>query len=562
MSLTSKFCIGEKVVVNYPNDPYCGYLARVTNIRVSTFDEVPSYEIRFIEDNPPFPNDCRIGIYPEYDLASPRTGYYDPKFIAGDIISYDTINYVDSEGHPVKGRAIAQIMYFTHDPLNHRYIYTTTRNVKLYETPTMKKLNNYSKLDFVCFKRSDRYMDTKVYGYIQEIRVDYLGNISYDISSSCGDSYVAIPQEDILWKLNGENNIAEAKAYEIGGIDRNGKVHPENVVKAAMLKKYLNSKYGLASLDPYIHDIHDVQFDGKFLFDREKLTKLEREYCINDCLITKELIEQMMRYNVIHKLPEIKKVHFSNGVTVVIFDDGTKSIVKCQEGETFDPEKGLAMAICKKVLGTNKSGSNYYDEFKKWLPKEEEKKEEKVGPIDVTLHTGHSVTLDLSNPCVGCTDRKNGCLTNCQKMQEYVDGIREESKPEPIEPGYFIKHSEERKNRPKPVAGNPVPVKKEDPVPLPISTFVDKFEGALFPQEFISFCKKNGLAFYIVDEIKGGLKKVDPYRVTWQQVTGYLKRGLMESCKKVKCHKNATTSFLAVYMDKALFSKIIAKEEN
>ena len=70
-------------------------------------------------------------------------------------------------------------------------------------------------------------------------------------------------------------------------------------------------------------------------------------------------------------IPEIKKVHFSNGVTVVIFEDGTKSIVRCQEGETFDPEKGLAMAICKKVLGTNKSGSNYYDEFKKWLPKEE-----------------------------------------------------------------------------------------------------------------------------------------------------------------------------------------------
>lgn len=41
------------------------------------------------------------------------------------------------------------------------------------------------------------------------------------------------------------------------------------------------------------------------------------------------------------------------------------------ENEVFDPEKGLAMAICKKALGTNKSESNYYDIFKKWLPKEE-----------------------------------------------------------------------------------------------------------------------------------------------------------------------------------------------
>ena len=29
------------------------------------------------------------------------------------------------------------------------------------------------------------------------------------------------------------------------------------------------------------------------------------------------------------------------------------------------------MAICKKILGTNKSGSNYYDIFKKWCTEEE-----------------------------------------------------------------------------------------------------------------------------------------------------------------------------------------------
>ena len=30
------------------------------------------------------------------------------------------------------------------------------------------------------------------------------------------------------------------------------------------------------------------------------------------------------------------------------------------------------MAVAKKYIGTNKSHSNYMDEFKKWLPKEEE----------------------------------------------------------------------------------------------------------------------------------------------------------------------------------------------
>lgn len=50
---------------------------------------------------------------------------------------------------------------------------------------------------------------------------------------------------------------------------------------------------------------------------------------------------------------------------------GTKTIVKCDDEDDFDPEKGLAMAIAKHYLGTNDSKSNYYNVFKKWLPEEE-----------------------------------------------------------------------------------------------------------------------------------------------------------------------------------------------
>lgn len=67
----------------------------------------------------------------------------------------------------------------------------------------------------------------------------------------------------------------------------------------------------------------------------------------------------------------IKKVYFNDPVTVVLWEDGTKTIVKC-DGEKYDPEKGLAMAIAKKALGNK---GNYYEVFKKWLPEEEEIKE-------------------------------------------------------------------------------------------------------------------------------------------------------------------------------------------
>lgn len=64
---------------------------------------------------------------------------------------------------------------------------------------------------------------------------------------------------------------------------------------------------------------------------------------------------------------KIKKVIFNDPVTIVIWDDGTKTIVKAQNGEVFDKEKGLAMAVVKKAFGNN---GNYYNEFKKWIPEE------------------------------------------------------------------------------------------------------------------------------------------------------------------------------------------------
>ena len=66
----------------------------------------------------------------------------------------------------------------------------------------------------------------------------------------------------------------------------------------------------------------------------------------------------------------IKNVIFSGPCTIVQWSDGDKTIVRC-ENEDFDKEKGLAMAIVKKLFGTNESKSNYNDIFKKWIPEEE-----------------------------------------------------------------------------------------------------------------------------------------------------------------------------------------------
>lgn len=59
----------------------------------------------------------------------------------------------------------------------------------------------------------------------------------------------------------------------------------------------------------------------------------------------------------------INRVIFNDPATIVIWNDGSKTVVKASN-EPFDPEKGLAMAIAKKALGNK---GNYYKIFKKYI---------------------------------------------------------------------------------------------------------------------------------------------------------------------------------------------------
>lgn len=63
----------------------------------------------------------------------------------------------------------------------------------------------------------------------------------------------------------------------------------------------------------------------------------------------------------------IDRVIFNDPATIIIWTDGTKTVVKCGENDTFDPEKGFAIAVVKKLFGNH---SRYYNEFKKWIPVE------------------------------------------------------------------------------------------------------------------------------------------------------------------------------------------------
>lgn len=72
-------------------------------------------------------------------------------------------------------------------------------------------------------------------------------------------------------------------------------------------------------------------------------------------------------------VPEIKDVIFNDPATIVFWEDGTKTVVKAQGDDIFDPEKGLAMAITKKAFGNQ---GNYCEKIKPWLAGCETRKDE------------------------------------------------------------------------------------------------------------------------------------------------------------------------------------------
>jgi hypothetical protein len=73
------------------------------------------------------------------------------------------------------------------------------------------------------------------------------------------------------------------------------------------------------------------------------------------------------RYNKpTHEPLVITNVIFNPPATIVFWSDKTKTVVKCGDQDIYDPEKGMAMAISRKMLGDKRE---YYNTFVHWMKK-------------------------------------------------------------------------------------------------------------------------------------------------------------------------------------------------
>lgn len=66
----------------------------------------------------------------------------------------------------------------------------------------------------------------------------------------------------------------------------------------------------------------------------------------------------------------IRKVIFNDPATVVLWSDGTKTVVKCGPEDSYDMEKGLAMGIVKKMAGNDNSFHKVFKQYPKKKKKE------------------------------------------------------------------------------------------------------------------------------------------------------------------------------------------------
>jgi hypothetical protein len=66
----------------------------------------------------------------------------------------------------------------------------------------------------------------------------------------------------------------------------------------------------------------------------------------------------------------IRKVIFNDPATIVLWSDGSKTVVKCGPEDSYDMEKGLAMAIVKKMAGNDNRFHKVFKQYSKKKKKE------------------------------------------------------------------------------------------------------------------------------------------------------------------------------------------------
>lgn len=99
----------------------------------------------------------------------------------------------------------------------------------------------------------------------------------------------------------------------------------------------------------------------------------------------------------------IERVIYNDPATVVYWSDKTRTVVKCQPGDTYDPKTGFLLALCKKACGNTGNYNNLLRECVPGYGGEKNQTEPSIEQMRKKLLNFCHFRL-----CIGCPLAKNG----------------------------------------------------------------------------------------------------------------------------------------------------------
>lgn len=135
-----------------------------------------------------------------------------------------------------------------------------------------------------------------------------------------------------------------------------------------------HTELGSVQMNLELEDGRTFQFNpGDLLRDRQGDWRIRKpEESVLDSMRYMHWVDRVMEEAAKKKeettmtAASIKNVIFNPPATIVFWTDGSKTVVKCNAKEEFDPEKGMAMAIAKRCANNS---DDFYKEIKKWVEK-------------------------------------------------------------------------------------------------------------------------------------------------------------------------------------------------
>ena len=119
---------------------------------------------------------------------------------------------------------------------------------------------------------------------------------------------------------------------------------------------YMSYQWGFTAANPTLKTVPDIVFTKEDTLATIK-DSLNAVYGADSALALDDIKTALDASHITTgkicgaRMPRINKVIFNPPATVVMWEDGTKTIVKCTENEEFKEELGLAMAIAKRYFG-------------------------------------------------------------------------------------------------------------------------------------------------------------------------------------------------------------------